>query len=437
MRFACGLALLLAVVAVHAGCEPAPITTSPDCHASVLHHRVLGWPRLRTVVVAIDPSVGEVLDAERVIQVRDALRDAVDILVTGDRGLDGERDFGLDEGVRVVVMTTDGAVHLDSVPPPSTVPTRARPVVDPWIELWPDVADEAWTRWFVDVTAARIETALAARVVDGASAVESILALSESVPSVADPDWPAHVILVTTRDHAFDSAMVTRWSAGLPGSSVSLLAAFREAASVPPFEPLLGTQPFDESAVPCASSELVGVYPRGLVALARDLTLAGHAVTVSSLCDFGPSELIDAAVARIAEPLRDPCLPFPLTLRADGTPPCVVELTPPASGRGTSCLELGLTLSRESRDARGRQREVCSVPAVPPGDIARVPGFFYDDFSTDLADTCGPRPYRIAFTPALDRPAGASVELWCEEGSAACGFEIVSTRVVPRDAGHD
>lgn len=113
------------------------------------------------------------------------------------------------------------------------------------------------------------------------------------------------------------------------------------------------------------------------------------------------------------------------------------EVTLPASGRGTSCTDLGLTLVREGRDARGREREVCSVPGVPPDDITRVPGFFYDDFSADLADTCGARPYRIAFTPALDRPAGASVEMWCEEGTAACGLDVVSARLDPRDAGRD
>lgn len=433
MRFSSMAAWVLASLATW-GCEPMSITASPDCHASVLHERVLGWPRLRTVVFVIDPSLRGVLREERLLEVRAALRDAVEILVTGDRQLDGERDFGVDEGVRLVVTTTDGRLLLESIPPPSEIPSNARPLADPWIELWPD-ADSAWTRWFLDVTALRIEAALEAPIVEDADAAGSTLTLAES--SITNPDWAAHVVLVTARDARIEASTATRWSRALPGSSLTLVGALPRAAHVPPFEPLLGAQPFDEAAVSCAAGELVGVYPRRLLSLPRDLALAGHAVSVSSLCHVEPAELMDVAVARIADGLRDPCLPFPLTLRADGTPPCALELTLPVSGRGTSCAELALPRLRQSRDEHGRLRDVCAVPSVPRGDVALVPGFYYDDFSPDLADTCGARPHRLAFTAALRRPAGASVEWWCEEGSAACGFEVVSERVVSRDAGRD
>lgn len=178
MRFATA-AVLVAGVFVIAACDPVPITTSPGCHASVLHQRVLGWPRLRTVILAIDPSVREVLSDARLAEIRDALRDAVHILVTGDGQLDGDRDFDTDEGVRLVVMTTDGGLLVESTPPPHEVPAHAAPVADPWIELWPDT-DPTWTRWFVDVAETRIDAALEGPVVEDASPARSILALAES-----------------------------------------------------------------------------------------------------------------------------------------------------------------------------------------------------------------------------------------------------------------
>ena len=426
---------IFCLVALTVGCEGAPITTTQGCHASVLHERVLGWPRLRTVIFVLDPSLREVLDEARLASVRGALREAVEVLVTGDRDLDGERDFSVDEGVRLVVMTTDGRVLLGSAPPPAGLPSRARPVLEPWIELWPDV-DAAWTRWFVDVATQRLEAAMSAPTVEGASAVGTVLALAESSPSLAEPDWPAHVVLVTAHDSPTDDATVARWSTVLPGSSVAVLGALPAPVSdQPPFEALLETQPFDERAVRCASGEPVGVYPRGLITLVSGLSWAGHAVSLSSLCELRAGELLDAAIPRLADSLRNRCLPFPLTLRADGTPPCVMELTTPASGRGSSCLELGLPLSREVRDERGRAREVCAVPAVPRGDVGRVTGFYYDDFGSDLADLCGSRLHRLAFTSPL--PAGAGIEVWCEEGTAPCGLDVVSARIVPRDAGSD
>jgi hypothetical protein len=50
---------LLGAALLIVGCEAAPLTVTPDCHATILHARVSGWPRLRTVVLAIDPSFGE------------------------------------------------------------------------------------------------------------------------------------------------------------------------------------------------------------------------------------------------------------------------------------------------------------------------------------------------------------------------------------------
>lgn len=426
---------VLCVMALALGCEAATITTSPGCHASVLHERVVGSSRLRTVLLVIDPSLREVLDDARVASLRVSLGEVIEMLVTGDRQLDGDRDFSVDEAVRLAVTTTDGRVLLGAVPLPSGVPARARPVLDPWIEVWPDV-DTAWTDWFVEVTAQRVRAALSAPAIEGASPVRSVLALAESTPSLVEPEWPLHVVFVTAHDSPVDDATITRWSTALPGSSVAVLAPFpAEVTDQPPFEALLAPQPFDERAVLCASGAPAGEYPRGLITLASGLSWAGHAVSLSSLCAFSAGELLDVAIARLADASSGRCLPFPLTLRADGTPPCLVELTAPVSGRGTSCLELGLPLSREARDERGRTREVCAVPAVARSDLERVTGFYYDDFASDLVDRCGGRPYRLAFTSPL--PSGVGVEVWCEEGTAPCGLDVVSARIVPRDAGSD
>ncbi|MFO0710916.1 MAG: hypothetical protein U0353_13810 [Sandaracinus sp.] len=432
MRFGWRWVGTVTVAASVAGCVSPSATVSPGCHAVVLHERMEGSPRLVTVIVAIDPRL-RVLDEARTTELSELLRDAIEIVATSDRDFDGTVDFTLGEGLRLVVMTTDGRLLLDAAPPPRELPLGAQPLSDPWVELWPNAENEAWTGWFVDVMGLRVRSALVAPVVEEASPVASLLALTSTVPELADPDWPAHVILVTAGDDVIDDGAAARWSAALPGSSLAVLGAFPdEVTEGPPFDRLLDPQPFDERAVTCATGKAIGVYPRSLVVLARDLARAGHEVSVSSLCRFRPGELVNGAVASFGTSWPISCLPHELALRADGAAPCAMELTTASSGRGTSCSELGLPLLREVLDARRHVREVCSVPEVPRGEIDRMPGFYYDDFSAGLVELCGHRP-RLALTPALDQPGGASVEIWCEEGSIACGFDI--PWLDPPDAG--
>jgi hypothetical protein len=169
--------------------------------------------------------------------------------------------------------------------------------------------------------------------------------------------------------------------------------------------------------------------PRRIVEVARGFGPTG---AVHSICqeDLGPA--IDGIIELIAQQLGAVCLPRALVRNAEGLAGCDVlwELPPPGAAHPstpTSCRQPGFDflLERESGervDARGGA--VCRVRqlAVQDGEIVPTEvdgevlsdGWYYDDFSEDVAQSCpGNTQQRVAFTPLASPPTGVVVKLQC------------------------
>ena len=183
--------------------------------------------------------------------------------------------------------------------------------------------------------------------------------------------------------------------------------------------------PGDDTMRPsCNTSRGVAYPPRRIVETARGF---GHNGLVQSICqeDFTPA--MDAIVNRIGRQLSNVgCLPRALERNAQGSVGCDVIWELPAQGmapRGTptECSALPFLSKLSGRSARGGAR--CRVAQLPvTGDelqSARVDGasiedgWFYDDFSVELATACSAQPQRVSFTPQAKPPTAVTVKLEC------------------------
>ena len=167
----------------------------------------------------------------------------------------------------------------------------------------------------------------------------------------------------------------------------------------------------------CSTMNGVAYPPIRIVQTAAGLAASGAAVSLSSICSPSFQPAIDAIIAKIADALRGACLPRALNAAADGTVDCeVYELLPAAGTPGviSDCTALpGRTFQETVVDELGTPRQLCQVEQVARADIMAMPGWYYDDFATDLADTCGATPQRIAFTGMAPPATGSEVRLEC------------------------
>jgi hypothetical protein len=167
----------------------------------------------------------------------------------------------------------------------------------------------------------------------------------------------------------------------------------------------------------CSTVNGVAYPPIRIVQTAAGLSAAGAAVSLSSICsnDFGPA--IDGIIAKIADALRGACLPRALNAAADGRVDCeVYELLPEAGQPGviSDCTMLaGREFAETVMNEGEGPRQLCRVNQVARANIAAEAGWYYDDFSPDLADTCGATPQRIAFTGMAPPATGSEVRLEC------------------------
>jgi hypothetical protein len=174
----------------------------------------------------------------------------------------------------------------------------------------------------------------------------------------------------------------------------------------------------------------VAYPPRRIVEVARGF---GQNGAVFSICqeDLGPA--VDAIIEIIIENLGTVCLPRPLVRNSEGMVDCNVvwELPPrgPASPMApTECGAAGFEFlvpvddGRESVTDKGGA--VCKVAqmAVLGGEIRPADnggqmfneGWYYDDFSAELAKDCsGEMKQRVAFTANAKPPTGTVVNLEC------------------------
>jgi hypothetical protein len=167
----------------------------------------------------------------------------------------------------------------------------------------------------------------------------------------------------------------------------------------------------------CSTTNGVAYPPIRIVQTAAGLAASGAAVSLSSICSSSFQPAIDAIIAKIADALRGACLPRALNAAADGTVDCeVYELLPAAGTPGviSDCTALpGRTFQETVVDELGTPRQLCQVAQVARADIMAQPGWYYDDFATDLVDTCGATPQRIAFTGMAPPATGSEVRLEC------------------------
>lgn len=167
----------------------------------------------------------------------------------------------------------------------------------------------------------------------------------------------------------------------------------------------------------CQTVNGVAYPPIRIVQTAAGLAAAGAAVSISSICSSSFQPAIDGIIAKIADALRGACLPRALNAAADGTVDCeVYELLPAAGTPGviSDCTSLpGREFAETVLDDSMVARQLCRVEQVRRADISGMPGWYYDDFSPDLADTCGASPQRIAFTGMVPPATGSEVRLEC------------------------
>jgi hypothetical protein len=196
-----------------------------------------------------------------------------------------------------------------------------------------------------------------------------------------------------------------------------------------------GTEsPDDDTMRPSCDTAMGRAYaPNRIVEVAEGF---GENGIVQSICqeDFGPA--IDAIVDRIASRLGATCLPTTKVRSTDGLVRCEViwQLPVPAEapvGTPTDCGQTPFLLEHGGAAAGEEDRVLCRVPQLAvrqdaAGGLAPfttstdgtrfAEGWYYDDFSDEVAEDCATRPRaRIAFVPSAYPPAGVDVFLDCED----------------------
>lgn len=162
--------------------------------------------------------------------------------------------------------------------------------------------------------------------------------------------------------------------------------------------------------------------PRRITTVAQLLERAGAAGIVQSICQDDFTGALNAIIKKIADVLGGACLPRALNPDSTGRVNCTVVETLPSVGDFTTCASLA-ALGREPTDPprfAEDGREICAVrqvipdrtmepPLVPAGSV----GWFYDNYSLDLATRCAATPQRISFTGGAEPKTGTEVRLEC------------------------
>ena len=213
---------------------------------------------------------------------------------------------------------------------------------------------------------------------------------------------------------------------GMETVSFAQILAAEEMQEVPSTVPVSGVEAGRIVRPSCdVPGRGVAFPPRRFVQVAQELDSRGANAVVQSICqeDFSPA--IGAIIEKIADALGGACLPRRLNPDDAGFVECDVLETLPTEGPTTRCDQLqGRTLI-ETDTATGA--EVCRVAQVSGSDTdgsgfveqdeATGPGWFYDDFTTDVLDRCGDGTQgsgqRISFVRDFEPVTGTQVRLEC------------------------
>ncbi|HEX5660744.1 MAG TPA: hypothetical protein VFX59_26305 [Polyangiales bacterium] len=191
----------------------------------------------------------------------------------------------------------------------------------------------------------------------------------------------------------------------------------------------------------CISSQGDKAYPpRRFLEVAKAF---GEDAVVHSICDDSFAPALDRLIERIASKLSGNCLPQPLVRDADGEVRCdVFERLPP--GEQACDPKRGHDDKPRTMNGASAGGAVCHMQQVPVIAGVRATdgiGWYYDDFSDELADDCKNSPQRISFTfgtlpgggeafiecfrpvPRIERNARGmdAVNLGCEATPSLCG----------------
>jgi len=192
----------------------------------------------------------------------------------------------------------------------------------------------------------------------------------------------------------------------------------------------------------CSTPSVAGSKPDQAYPPRRFLEVAkgfGPDAVVYSICadDYAPA--LNTLIDRIADKLEGNCLPRQLTPDQDGLVRCeVFELLSP---KETECTKArghkGKAVERSIKEQGNVElRLTCLMEQVPVLDKtpkAGVTGWYYDDFSEDLAEACQPgNRQRVQFSFGT-LPPDASAIIECFQPVAridpnASGLDAVNTR---------
>jgi hypothetical protein len=183
----------------------------------------------------------------------------------------------------------------------------------------------------------------------------------------------------------------------------------------------------------CTTANGVAYPPRRFIQTLMDTTDEmgnvrgfGESGVLQSICqdDFGPA--MDAIIEVIAKQLGAVCLPRSLVRNSDGMVGCNVVWELPVAGRapeGTpkQCSDAPfLSVPEKGRQTTDEGGQVCVVHQIAVMDKKTVmtggitDGWFYDDFSEDVAQDCSSAtPQRVAFTDNARPKTGVVVKLEC------------------------
>jgi hypothetical protein len=223
---------------------------------------------------------------------------------------------------------------------------------------------------------------------------------------------------------------------------------FQEILDAPEMQEMVDPDNPQRLATSCNTAFGVAFPPRRIVRVAQDLEAAESNAVITSICqqDFTPA--LNAIIDKIADVLGGSCLPRDLNPDSQGLVNCsVVETLPnPDEAQGdqpTSCedlRELGRrpfncppnvalddcydSMNIAPRIDEETGGEVCVVDQISrqrlefnaEGRCAApmdADGWFYDDCSTDVRESCSMDGQRIAFTPGDEPKTGVLVNLEC------------------------
>jgi hypothetical protein len=151
---------------------------------------------------------------------------------------------------------------------------------------------------------------------------------------------------------------------------------------------------------------------------------------VTSICSKSYENALNKILEKITKQLTGACLPNPLNPDNTGVVRCDVVEILGAKGKQADCAASRGRTFKENRQVEGLEgpetRVVCNVNQVAVIDEKLVPapeplpgvnplvGWYYDDFSPDVLETCVEgKQQRIATTPGADLASSATFSFEC------------------------